>query len=449
MPVAEPDAGPVEQPAVAGWVLLVDPSPTQRAVCSEQLEAVGFRVRGAADGVSALAALDDGPTDIVVSAVDMHPMHGYALVRALRTRPETADLPFLFLSTHPPDVVRAGAGGLWVDDVVPKHARGALSAAVRAALARRVGRDGERWPPRVLVADDSATARAVLRDVLEGEGYVVLEAPDGPTAIIAALTFAPDAILLDLQMPGRHGLEVLADLRSDPHTADVPVVVGGDARSQTLAGALASGAHDYLRKPVDPVELTARLRTALRVRELQDELRCRNLELETTASVDQLTGLLTRGRGERLLQRFAAEATGTGEFLGLVLADIDHFKAVNDTHGHAVGDAVLAQVATLVLDGTRAGDVVVRWGGEEFLVLVRRGSIAGTAAAAERARRSVAMTPVELAAGAALAVTISLGVAALEPGEDALTALARADAALYEAKASGRNRVCGGELVRA
>lgn len=301
--------------------------------------------------------------------------------------------------------------------------------------------------PRVLVADDSALARAVILHGLEAEGYDVAETADGEGAIAAALLALPDVILLDVEMPGLDGHATLRRLRDHPELADIPVLfVTGRTDPADVAEGLRLGAHDYLRKPFEPIELVARVRAAVRTGLLQEALRERNAELERIASVDALTGLFNRRFLEEQATRSIGRLRRHGGTMAVSIFDVDAFKAVNDTHGHEVGDAVLVAVARRLLEGTRAEDLLGRWGGEEFVVLAPDTDSPGVAGLAERMRLAVSREPVRVA-GLALDVTISAGWAA-GPGGLALDALVRAaDRALYAAKADGRNRVRGEELT--
>jgi diguanylate cyclase (GGDEF)-like protein len=224
---------------------------------------------------------------------------------------------------------------------------------------------------RILVAEDSALLRRMLGDVLRQNGWTVLEAGDGQTALTLTRAENPSVLLMAREMEGLDGMAVLDALRADGRTADIPVVfVTGHTDARDLAEGLERGAHDYVRKPVDPVELVARIRTALRLRALHDELARRNAELEQLARTDVLTGLANRRHADDVLRATIASARRHDRALSAVLVDIDKFKAVNDAHGHAAGDAVLREVALRLAAGLRDEDVAARWGGEEFLLLL-------------------------------------------------------------------------------
>ena len=433
-------ASPAPQAATLGGpaVLVVDDSPVTRRVHSDLLHRAGFEVRGARDGADALSLLRAAPADVIVSDVDMAPMDGLTLLRALRDSPATAELPFVFVSARSGDAIAAACGGLHVDAVLSKGAAEQhLPATVHAALA-----GGRRCPPaRVLVADDSALVRSMMRDHLMAAGYEVLEAQDGEEALARVRATAPDVVLLDRDMPRLDGLAVLDAMQADQATAAIPVVfVTGRATAIELAEGLGHGAHDYVRKPVEAAELVARVRSALRTRRLRDELRERNLQLESMARTDVLTGMVGRRHGATVLAEACTAAAATGESLAVVMADVDHFKHVNDHHGHAAGDVVLRAVADVMRDGLVTGETAVRWGGEEFLLVLPGCETSGALARAERLRRAVAGSPVDLG-GRRHGVTASLGCAILGPGETPEALVARADQALYAAKAAGRDRV--------
>jgi two-component system cell cycle response regulator len=292
----------------------------------------------------------------------------------------------------------------------------------------------------VLIADDSQVIRAVVRDQLEGEGYLVHEAEDGIEALSACAAIRPDAVLLDIEMPGLDGRQVLERLKADPELRDIPVVfLTGRIGTDDVVACLRAGAHDYLKKPFEPAELIARISSALHIKELQDELRRRNAELDRIARVDPVTQLFNRRHLQEQLEDMCAAARRSNASVAVILFDIDHFKRVNDVHGHASGDLVLLECARRLNDEARAGTVVGRWGGEEFLVLLPDADVEDASRAAERMRARIADAPV-IVDGTSLTMTISAGCAASRSGAHHAL-VAAADAALYQSKAAGRNRV--------
>jgi two-component system cell cycle response regulator len=293
---------------------------------------------------------------------------------------------------------------------------------------------------RILVAEDSALLRRMIGDVLRSNGWTVLEASDGAAALAQARAENPAVLLMAREMEGMDGLTVLDALRADPRTGDIPVVfVTGHTDARDLAEGLERGAHDYVRKPVDPVELAARIRTALRLRALHDELARRNAELEQLARTDVLTGLANRRHADDVLRATIASARRHGRTLSAVLVDVDRFKTVNDAHGHAAGDAVLREIAIRLAAGLREEDLAARWGGEEFLLLLPDSPDATVVC--ERLRASIADHPVNVHGLLELKVSASFGWAPWTGEETGEALVGRADVALYAAKNGGRDRV--------
>lgn len=301
---------------------------------------------------------------------------------------------------------------------------------------------GER-APRVLVVDDSALIRAILVASLEEQGYAVVEAEDGAEALEVCTVDPPDVVLLDVVMPGLSGLDVLDRLQASPELLHVPVVcLTGRSDVTDIVEAMDRGAHDYLRKPFETSELLARLSSALRVKRLSDELRTRNAELERVSRTDGLTGLLNRRAVEELLHAQLAHAARHDLPLSVLMVDLDEFKKVNDTFGHAAGDRVLVEVSARLRAFLREGDHFGRWGGEEFLAVLPLTAGPAALLLAERLCDTVAAHPVLLPDGTLLPVGVSIGACGSTRDEEAL--LRRADDALYRAKATGRGRAVSG-----
>jgi len=292
----------------------------------------------------------------------------------------------------------------------------------------------------VLITDDSLVIRAVVRSHLEAEGYHVIEAVDGMAALEQCRQSPPDVILLDIEMPGLDGYQVLAVLKDDPRLRDLPVVfLTTHTDMDSILKGLRGGAHDYLKKPFEPAELMARVAAAAHVKRLQDELRQRNSDLDLLSRTDALTGLFNRRHLEVELAERHSDARRHGDAMCILLLDIDHFKHVNDSHGHPAGDVVLSVFARRLLKELRAGDVACRWGGEEFLVVLPRTDLVGALQVGERIRHAIGATPI-VADGAHIPVTVS-GGCALGPAGTVEELVLASDTYLYAAKAAGRDRI--------
>lgn len=295
-------------------------------------------------------------------------------------------------------------------------------------------------PPTVLVVDDSAAIRMILSRTLRANGLRVVEAANGQEALTYCALEHPDLMLLDVDMPIMGGLEVLRRMAANDDADAVPVLMlTAQTAGHDAAHAIELGAQDYLRKPCDPDELLARVRRALSLKAKSDALHRRADELGEISSTDELTGL---GNRRHLVQEVSAliEAWGGSARIGVLMVDIDHFKAVNDTEGHLAGDEVLSQLAARLRATVANRAIAVRWGGEEFVLLVTRRIAVDPVALAEAVRLAVCEAPFVVGDEKMLNITVSIGVA--EGTADSLSAaIQAADEALYRAKSSGRNRV--------
>ena len=296
--------------------------------------------------------------------------------------------------------------------------------------------------PCILVAEDSLVVRALVRKQLELRGYDVIEAVDGQQALELARASDPDTILIDVDMPKLTGYQVLEQLKQDPATAGIPVVfLTGRTDAEDAIRALDLGAHDYLRKPFEGDELAARVQAAVRVKHLQDRMRDLNADLTRQATTDGLTGVANRRELDDQLARCCSRAARHASTLGVLLIDVDHFKRINDDHGHEAGDVALVEIANRIGQRLRREDILGRWGGEEFMVITPDVGGEGPAALAEDLRECIAGQPLQVG-GRYVPVTVSVGWAAWN-GDDPRTLVRRADEALYRAKNAGRNRVVG------
>jgi two-component system cell cycle response regulator len=295
----------------------------------------------------------------------------------------------------------------------------------------------------VLIAEDDPVSCRILKTFLVKWGYDVTVVTDGEAALaVLEGDAAPRLAVLDWMMPGLEGVQVCQRIRS---RADRPYVyillLTARNEKRDLLRGLEVGADDYLTKPFDTAELRARIRVGERILNLQDDLISAREELRFRATHDGLTGIPNRTMVIEALDKEASRQAREARPFGIVLADIDHFKTINDRYGHLSGDDVLKTVVERMKACIRPYDVIGRYGGEEFLIVVPAVDTPGAVALAERVRRTVESQPVTLALGE-VNVTVSLGVAVSLDAKrtDARELLRLADEALYRAKNGGRNR---------
>jgi two-component system, cell cycle response regulator len=300
---------------------------------------------------------------------------------------------------------------------------------------------------RILIVDDNALVRQTIKAaLLKGSPFEEFqEAGDGLAAFKLLMARPPDLVLCDLIMPGFDGLKLLALKASRPELAQIPIIMltsesDGDRKAEILE----RGASDYLTKPFHEKELLARVRIHHKLKKLQDELRETNARLETLAITDALTGLFNRRELMRRLGDELARAQRFVQPLSVLMIDVDHFKQVNDTWGHAMGDAVLQRLGHMLTAKLRRTDVAARYGGEEFTVLLPNTDSPDAFRVADGLRGEFSGM-VHRQGDKELRRTLSIGVATELPARllrSVEELLRTADEALYRAKAGGRNRVC-------
>lgn len=308
---------------------------------------------------------------------------------------------------------------------------------------------------KILVAEDDTVSRTILRRAVEKLGHECLAAADGGEAWeVFRATPGVDVVISDWMMPDVDGLELCRRIRAAErdgeaasYTYFIFLTALGD-REHLLQG-LEAGADDYLSKPLDRDELGMRLTSALRVTELHRRLAFQNGELEELNRLlfdqsrkDPLTALGNRLRMREDLEVLRSRSERYGHSYAVVLCDVDFFKAYNDRYGHLAGDDVLRRVSQTISSGLRGGDTAYRYGGEEFLIILPEQDAPSAAAIADRLRQAVQDLAIPHEENPPQnVVTISAGVAALPAAGDLDDLLTKADAALYEAKRTGRNRV--------
>jgi two-component system, cell cycle response regulator len=447
-------------------VLVVDDILSNVKLLEAKLTAEYFEVVTAHNGIEALARIEDHAPDIVLLDVMMPGMDGFEVCRRIKADPRTAHVPVVMVTAldQPSDRVAGLEAG--ADDFLTKPVDdAALFARVRSLVRLKMMTDelhmrestGQNMglldaahtlqdanpTGRILIVEDRPESVAWFASALQ-PAHEIASVDTFEEALVRTRGGDYDLIVISLGMRGFDGLRLCSHLRSIPEARNVPILaVVNDGDRRKLTQALEMGVNDYLTRPVDRNELVARVRTQLRKKRYADRLR-QNVQLSLEMAItDQLTGLYNRRYMASHLDNLMSSAAAAGKPLAFVIMDIDYFKAVNDTYGHDVGDEVLREFAHRIGANIRGIDLACRYGGEEFVVVMPETDAAFAFTVAERLRKSVETTPIEISrAPYSLTITISIGIAALEgEGDTAEALLRRADQALYSAKRNGRNRV--------
>jgi two-component system, cell cycle response regulator len=299
---------------------------------------------------------------------------------------------------------------------------------------------------KMLIVEDDPLQRRLLEASLTRAGYDVVQAEDGAQAWEILQRERISLVITDWMMPTLSGLELIRRIREAnfPNYTYIILVTAKDRREDVVNG-LECGADDYLTKPFDPNEMRARVKIGLRILSYESQLRDSLNQLHTMATYDSLTNLFNRRAVYERAQTELERAGREGRSISIVMLDIDHFKDVNDKHGHLVGDQALRMVASTIAQSKRSYDLAGRWGGEEFLLVLPATGIQEASEVAERMRKSVAVLRFPLTNGDNLKLRVSLGVSSVDSNENFPTLgqlIQQADDALYGAKHQGRNRVC-------
>ena len=452
---------------MSGRILIADTSSASRILLRARLAEAHYTVTVAATGAEVMAAVNADRPDLLIADERLPDLDGVTLLRTLRAAPALARLPVILLTQTGADAARIAALEAGADEFLVKPVDSVtLMARVRSifrASETEEALDRRRVTVQEMGFAEGTTAFATAPSLAfvgatpaEAHAWAaglkgLVRAPIRSLGPDEALTLAdtgpaPDLFLVaaDLARPG-DGLRLLVDLRSRAATRYAAILVlhrKGD--SDGAAMALDLGANDILAVGFQPAELAIRIRTQLRRKADADRLRASVEDGLRLAVTDHLTGLYNRRYALAHLQRMQESARASARPFAVMVADVDRFKAVNDTFGHATGDAVLAEIAARLRDNLRPGDMVARFGGEEFLIAMPDTGYVSAATAADRLRRIVSETDIPAPGRpGGLTATISIGVAVAQPGID--TALPdlidRADQALLAAKADGRNQV--------
>jgi two-component system cell cycle response regulator len=447
-------------------VLVVDDILANVKLLEARLQAEYFEVLTANSGQQALDVLAHERVDVVLLDVMMPGMDGFEVCRRIKASHLTHHIPVVMVTAldQPSDKVlglESGADDFLtkpVDDIalvtrVKNLARLKMlndEMMMRASTGRDMGipDDGSfaralsARSGRVLLVDDHPRSAARLLEVLSKSNDAFAERdPQAALAKLAESNF--DLLVVSLSLQNADGLRLCSQVRSLERTRHLPVIMlvepGDEAR---LLRGLDMGVNDYLMRPIDRHELLARVKTQIKRKRHSDFLRHRLAESVELAVTDPLTGLHNRRYMEGHLKTLVAEAKRTGRSLSMLVADIDHFKNVNDTYGHIAGDAVLKEFSVRLKRNTRGVDLACRLGGEEFVIIMPDTDLPRAYQVGERLRACIASDNFPIGGDRNIRVTASVGIGTLEGESDTPELMfERADKALYAAKRRGRNRV--------
>jgi two-component system cell cycle response regulator len=444
-------------------ILVVDDVLANVKLLEAKLASEYYDVLTAKDGFEALESAKHNKPDLILLDVMMPGMDGFEACKKIKEDNELAHIPIVMVTALSEKADRLKGLEAGADDFITKPINDmALFARVKSLIRIKMLLDELRLRDKtgaqmgikpieantsvdganiLLVDDDEVQGKQVVSRL--GESFKVdwVKVPD--EALQKAVAGNYDAIIISTLLTDTDGLRLASQIKGHEHTRSVPLLVFVDEDDQTLMfKALELGINDYLTVPVDKNEMTARLRTQIRRKKYQEALKAQYQQSISMAVTDGLTGLYNRHYLNTHLENMVRQALTNRKNLALMIMDMDHFKTVNDTYGHDAGDMVLKQLAGLITHEARSTDLVARFGGEEFVVLMPETDPNAALGAGNRLREKVEKMAFKINNGQEINRTVSIGIASLHPDGDSPEALLkRADEALYSAKHSGRNTV--------
>jgi len=448
-------------------VLVIDDILPNVKLLEAKLNGEYFEVITAMNGPDGIKKAETLSPDIILLDVMMPGMDGFEVCRHLKNNPVTAHIPIVMVTALTDATERVLGLEAGADDFLSKPVNDvALFARVRSLV--RLKMTVDEWRVRentagqfglagnkvtilsqsyekaaVLVIEDKDFESEKIVETLKRDEDTVMAVRSGEQGIALAQQNDFDAVVLSINLVNEDGLRLCAQMHANERTRSVPILlISEDTDIQRIARGLEIGAHDYILRPVDRNELLARVRTQVRRKRHQDRLKM-NYEMSLElALIDSLTGLYNRRYLMVHLEKLLKRKSDTQKTLGILMMDIDHFKSINDTCGHKVGDEVLKIFSERVLQKLRSFDMVARLGGEEFVAILPDVNLGTAVQVAERLRKGICDEPFVVSSpGGKVNVTVSIGATLIEAGNVSVEdVLQSADIELYKAKEGGRNR---------
>ena len=450
-------------------ILVVDDIMPNVKLLEAKLKNEYYNVLCAYSGAEALEIVKKENPDLILLDVMMPEMDGFEVCRRIKADPQTEHIPVVMVTALTDAADRVNGLEAGADDFLTKPLDDtALIARVRSLIRLKMTMDEWRArentattlgvidevtggadsqePANILLIEDQAFETEKFQKTIEDEGHMVSVATTGMQALELINHYLFDVIIVSLDIEGNtsdDGLRFLSHLKSNDKTRSVPILMISQDNSEKIARGLEIGAHDYVVRPVDRNELRARLKTQIRRKRVQEKLQA-NYEVSLSmALTDTLTGLFNRRYLNVHLEKLLKGDGGQRKPIAVLMFDIDHFKEVNDTHGHSVGDEVLKGFSNRIKGRLRSFDIMARTGGEEFVAVLIDVPVEKACFIAERLRRSIAEDPFPASVEEGeLSISTSIGAIHIDGEEMTVDdVLARVDKHLYEAKDSGRNMV--------
>ena len=452
---------------MTGMVLVVDDIPANVKLLEVKLTNEYYDVTTAKSGVEALKVLETTPVDIILLDVMMPEMDGFEACRRIKANPALAHIPVVMVTalTETKDRVTGLKAG--ADDFITKPINDvALFARIRSLIRLKLMTDqlrlrnqtGEQFGAlsstefqiitdtagaSIAIIDDDTLQVRQVSDALAGVGHKPYVISNPAEAIVRLPEIKPDLVIVSTMLTEGDGLRLCMQIHAQPDFRNVPLLIIADEEDKELIlKGLELGVNDYIVSPIEINELIARTVTLVKRKRYQDAMKENYQQSVSLAVMDGMTKLYNRRYFDVHYDSIFKQAKEQQKKLAVIMADIDHFKSVNDTHGHQVGDEVIKEVARRLSATTRDTDFVARYGGEEFVMVLPSATLQEAQSVADRLLGLIRATPVTLPmAPGTLAVTISIGIACIS-AEDTQPAdlVKHADEALYKAKHGGRNR---------
>jgi two-component system cell cycle response regulator len=419
-------------------ILCVDDSRSIRKILKDEFTGAGYNVLLAENGKEGVTLAQKHKPDLITMDVEMPEMIGYEACRVLRRTEITMHIPIIMMTSHDSPLERekgfeAGA----IEYFIKPFKKGYLSSYVSSLFDKLK----QTKTHNILLVEDSVNVSHIIKYSLGLKGLNVITAKNADIALKVLQDTKIHLILCDINMPGMDGFELCRKIKTDSNGMHIPILIltARDSKDDILYG-FESGAEDYMVKPFNEDELYARICVHLRILSLLEELEKKNRDLEKLSITDGLTGLYNRRYINERLEMEIKSADRYNYNFCCLMCDLDHFKEINDNHGHQFGDFVLRNFSNILRKNCRETDLIGRYGGEEFIILARNTDQEQAMKLAEKVRTKIEEYDFN-DGNISTKITVSIGLSSTKGDVNEVALVKNADSALYHAKEKGRNCV--------